>query len=107
MKKSEEKKTKSVVSRTALTRSKTSLGRRNKNRGSEYERRIAKELTDLGFDVVTSRSESKSMDANKVDLIDRSNKCPVKIQLKRTSATPNYFKIREESTIPNKEFALI
>lgn len=84
-----------------------SLGKRNKQRGNEYERRIAKELTEIGFDVVTSRSESKSADANKVDVIDRSNKLPCQIQIKRTSSTPSYFKIRQESTVPNEDFALI
>lgn len=89
------------------TKKQVSLGKRNKQRGNEYERRIAKELTEIGFDVVTSRSESKSADANKVDVIDRSNKIPCQIQIKRTSSTPSYFKIRQESTVPNEDFALI
>lgn len=108
MKKSEEKKTKSVKLKNYLpNKKKVSLGKRNKQRGNEYERRIAKELTEIGFDVVTSRSESKSADANKVDVIDRSNKLPCQIQIKRTSSTPSYFKIRQESTVPNEDFALI
>ena len=86
---------------------KVSLGKRNRQRGNEYERRIAKELNDLGFNVVTSRSESKRADDNKVDLIDLSNKLPVQLQLKRVTSTPQYFKIREESTVPNKNFALL
>ena len=108
MKKSEEKKTKSVkLKNYSPNKKKVSLGKRNKQRGNEYERRIAKELTEIGFDVVTSRSESKSADANKVDVIDRSNKLPCQIQIKRTSSTPSYFKIRQESTVPNEDFALI
>lgn len=83
-------------------------GARNKAKGSEYERKIAKELRDLGFDgVVTSRSESKAVDNNKVDLIDTENKLPCFIQLKRTVNTPQYFKIREESTVDSEKFVLI
>lgn len=107
MKKSGEKKTKSVVSKTASTKKKASLGKRNRQRGNEYERRIANEMNDLGFEMVTSRSESKRTDDNKVDLIDLSNRCPVQIQIKRTTSTPQYFKIREETTVPNENFALI
>lgn len=86
---------------------KASLGKRNRQRGNEYERRIAKELNDIGFQVVTSRSESKRMDDNKIDLIDLSNKLPVQLQLKRVTSTPQYFKIRDESTVPNRNFALL
>jgi len=86
---------------------KASLGKRNRQRGNEYERRIAKELNDIGFQVVTSRSESKRADDNKIDLIDLSNKLPVQLQLKRVTSTPQYFKIREESTVPNRNFALL
>lgn len=108
MKKNEGKKTRNVkLENYSPNKKKVSIGKRNKQRGNEYERRIAKELTEIGFDVVTSRSESKSADANKVDLIDRSDKLPCKIQLKRSISTPSYFKIREESTVPNEEFCLI
>lgn len=84
------------------------LGARNKARGNEYECRIAKELRDLGFTgVVTARSESKRTDNNKVDLIDTNKQLPFNIQLKRTVNTPQYFKIREESTVDPKSFVLI
>ena len=107
MKKNEEKKKTSSVLKVASTKKKASIGKRNKQRGNEYERRIANELNELGFDVVTSRSESKTTDNNKVDLIDRSNKLPVQIQLKRSIATPSYFKIREDTTVPDEQFCLI
>ena len=84
------------------------LGARNKAKGNEYERKIAQELRDLGFTgVVTSRSESKAMDNNKVDLIDKDNLLPCSIQLKKTVNTPQYFKIREESTVDPETFCLI
>lgn len=112
MKKSEEKKTKNeklknLTNSSGVKNKKASLGKRNRQRGNEYERRIAKELNDLGFEVVTSRSESKRTDDNKIDLIDLSHKLPVQLQLKRVTSTPQYFKIRQESTVENKNFALL
>ena len=51
------------------------IGKQNKQRGNNFERKIAKDLRDLGFtQVVTSRSESKSTDDNKVDIIDKGKK---------------------------------
>ena len=79
----------------------------NRNRGNAYERKLAKELNELGFDVVTSRAESKLTDANKVDLIDKSQCLPLSIQAKKTVATPNYFKIRSESTVNPVSFCII
>ena len=80
----------------------------SRNKGHSYETKIAKELRELGFEnVVTSRSESKAMDDNKVDLIDKDNKLPCKIQLKATQSIPSYFKIRSESTVNPEEFVII
>ena len=80
----------------------------SRDKGHRYETKIAQELRDLGFTgVVTSRSESKSMDDNKVDLIDKDNKLPVKIQLKSTQTIPSYFKIRSESTVDPEEFVIL
>jgi len=80
----------------------------SRDKGHRYEQKIAQELRELGFNgVVTSRSESKSMDDNKVDLIDKENKLPVKIQLKSTQSIPSYFKIRSESTVDPEEFVII
>lgn len=82
-------------------------GAYNKRRGNSYETKIAKELRDLGFTgVVTSRSESKQADNNKVDLVDTEGKLPFYPQLKRTINTPQYFKIREESTVDPQKFVL-
>lgn len=81
--------------------------RYSKAKGNAYEVQIAKELRELGFDTVTSRSESKNVDNNKVDIIDRSGKLPVNIQLKKTLVTPQYFKIRDESTVDPNTFCLI
>lgn len=83
-------------------------GARNKAKGNEYERKIAKELRELGFEgVVTARSESKAVDNNKVDLIDTEGKLPCNIQLKKTVNTPQYFGIREASTVNPASFVII
>ena len=86
------------------------MGKQNKQRGSNFERQIAKELRELGFvGCVTSRSESKSTDDNKVDIIDKNKQLPfdMQIQTKKTSSTPSYFGIREQSTVDNETFVII
>lgn len=80
--------------------------RNSKARGSSYERKIVNELKELGFDVCTSRAESKNMDDNKIDILDRNNQLPY-IQLKLTQATPNYFKIESECPLKDKPFVII
>ncbi len=57
--------------------------RNNRTAGNNYERKIVNELKDLGFsDTVTSRSESRNMDAKKVDVFGKS--LPIHIQCKNT-----------------------
>lgn len=77
----------------------------SRRRGNDYERTIVKELKELGFDVCTSRSESKSMDDKKVDIIDREGQLPY-MQLKRTQNTPNYFKIAAECPLKDRPFVV-
>lgn len=80
----------------------------SKQRGNSYERRIAQELRDLGFQGVrTTREISKFLDDQKVDIIDTENKLKCLLQLKLTQATPNYFKIREECPIKDAPFCVI
>ncbi len=80
--------------------------RNSRRRGNDYERAIVNELKELGFDVCTSRSESKSMDDKKVDIIDKEGKLPY-MQLKRTQKTPDYFKIATECPLKDREFAVL
>lgn len=80
---------------------------RNRTRGINYEQKIVRELKDLGFDVGTTRNYSKAEDDNKVDIYSIDNQMPLKIQLKKTQNTPQYFKIRSESTADPKDFCLI
>jgi Holliday junction resolvase len=86
------------------------IGKQNKQRGNNFERKIVKDLKDLGFQgCCTSRSESKSTDDNKIDIIDKNKQLPfdMQIQTKKTSSTPSYFNIREQSTVNNEAFVII
>lgn len=70
-------------------------GKYAKSKGNNYELKIAHELNECGYPkVVTTRSESKALDAKKIDLIDLEGKLPVDIQCKCTANVPNFFKIR-------------
>lgn len=90
------------------TSQKRKTGAYCRNKGHRYETKIAQELRNLGFtDVVTSRSESKSMDDKKVDLVDRSGKLPCYIQLKNTVNTPQYYAIKKECPLKDKPFIVI
>lgn len=80
--------------------------RNSRRRGNDYERTIVNELKELGFNVCTSRSESKSMDDKKIDIIDKDGQLPY-LQLKRTQKTPDYFKIASECPLKDREFAIL
>lgn len=65
-----------------------------KNKGNGYERKIAAEFREIGFDdAVTSRSESKSMDDAGVDLC---NTEPFNVQCKAWERAPNYHQVLAE-----------
>ena len=90
------------------TSQKRKTGAYCRNNGHRYETKIAQELRNLSLtDVVTSRSESKSMDDKKVDLVDRSGKLPCYIQLKNTVNTPQYHAIKKECPLKDKPFIVI
>lgn len=93
--------------KTQSDKPKKRSGSYNKNRGNDYERKIAKELKELGFNTVTSRSESKRTDDNKIDIIDLDGNLPCFIQLKKMIQTPNYINIRNESTVAAEKFVII
>ena len=85
-------------------------GAYNRNRGQRAEQKVVNELKALGFTgIVTSRSESKATDDNKVDIIDKNNQLPfgINIQVKHQIPYPQYFKIREQSTVPNNTFVIL
>ena len=85
--------------------------RNNRTAGNSYERLIVNELKELGFTgVVTSRAESRNMDAKKVDVFSvegTNTPLPVNIQTKNTKdnfKVADYFnenkdKVRGEFTV--------
>ena len=82
-------------------------GKRNKRKGNRFELEVVKRLKDLGYEVATSRSRSKSTDDNKIDIFDLKGNLPVNIQTKYQQATPNYFTIRDECTDKDKPFVIL
>lgn len=98
----------SSSSKPKASTSRKRTGAYNRRRGNSYELKIVKELKELGYEgVVTSRSESKRADNDKIDIVDTNNELPVSLQIKKTIATPNYFKIRSESSASNDKFVVI
>lgn len=69
------------------------MANRNRSAGIRAELQIRAELIELGFDkVVTTRSESKRLDDQGVDLIQLPNptiELPVYIQVKKSIQTPS------------------
>lgn len=60
---------------------------RNRDAGHKFERDVVTELKKLGYDVSTSRNESRKMDAMKVDIVGN---FPYHIQCKNTQNRPDY-----------------
>ena len=85
-------------------------GAYNRSRGIRAEQKVINELKELGFDkVMSSRQGSKATDDNKVDVLDVENQLPfgMNIQIKHQIPYPQYFKIREQSTVPNETFVIL
>jgi Holliday junction resolvase len=62
------------------------MANRNRTAGHNYERQIAQELRKLGFEAVTSRYESRSLDDSGVDL---ASNFPLNPQMKVSINQPN------------------
>lgn len=82
-------------------------GIRNKRKGNRFELETVNKLKEIGYNVASSRSQSKSTDDNKIDIFDLNGKLPVNIQTKYTQATPNYFGIRDACTNKDKPFVVL
>lgn len=84
-------------------------GAYSKNKGNRYELKIIKELTELGYDgLKSSRSESKSLDNDKIDIAqdrDAENQLSFYVQCKCTKNTPNVQEILKEC--PRKDKPLV
>lgn len=74
------------------------IGRRSRNRGHAYERKIVNELKNItgDEDLCTSRSESKKLDDMKIDIADPNNTLSFYCQIKSTQQTPQIKKINLE-----------
>lgn len=76
------------------------MSNRNREAGNQYERDLVNELKEIGYDVVTSRAESRNMDAKKVDVFsplgtDPERTLPYYIQSKFTASNPSYTSLLE------------
>lgn len=74
------------------------IGKRSRNRGHAYERKIVNELKKItgDEDLCTSRSESKKLDDMKIDIADPNNTLSFYCQIKSTQQTPQIKKINLE-----------
>lgn len=90
----------------AVRRSKTAS--KSKRKGNGFELEIVHKLRDIGYDgCVSSRSQNKAADADKIDVVDMNNELPVNIQSKYTQNMPNYFDIRDACSDKEKPFCMI
>lgn len=90
----------------AIRRSK--LAKKNKVKGGVFELEIVHKLRDIGYEgCVTSRSQDKMADSNKIDITDMNNELNLSIQAKYTQNLPNYFDIRDACTVKDRPFVMI
>ena len=90
----------------AVRRSKTAS--KSKRKGNNFELEIVHKLREIGYEgCVSSRSQDKMADANKIDIVDMNGELPVNIQSKYTQNLPNYFDIRDACSDKDKPFCLI
>lgn len=65
-------------------------------------------MREIGYEgCVSSRSQDKRADANKIDIVDMNGELSVNIQCKYTQNLPNYFDIRDACTDKDKPYCLI
>lgn len=86
---------------------KSKLGKQNKRKGNTFELDVVHKLNSLGFNVATSRSQSKAKDNNKIDIFDFSGTLPINIQTKYSNTTPNYFTIEHQCSDKSLPFGII
>lgn len=79
--------------------------KKSRQKGSSWEYELRDKFKEIGFeDCATSRGESKSLDAAKVDII--SDSLPFYCQAKNTTNTPSYFNISEACPLKDKPFVV-
>lgn len=76
------------------------MSKRNRRAGHNWERECVEILSEFFPHIVTSRSESRSRDDQKVDLINKdeyeNGRLPIQIQCKTTVNSVNYSKLLDE-----------
>ena len=87
----------------------SSIGKRNRRRGHNYERKIVKELKEITGDdaLCTSRSESKRLDDMKIDIADPNGILPFYCQIKSTQSMPQVQKLNNEVGKKDKPLCII
>ena len=81
--------------------------KRSKQKGSKLELDVIHKLNEMGYNTVSSRSNSKMLDNSKVDVDDLDGNLPFYIQCKATQSTPSYFNIEKECPLKDKPFVII
>jgi len=79
-------------------------GKRNRSAGNGWERELAELFRAIGFPhVVTTRSESRSRDAQKIDLMNKNEgvvgRLPYNVQAKNTTGHLKYAKVMSEMPV--------
>ena len=81
--------------------------KKSKTKGKDLEYQIRDQLRAIGYiGCERSAGQSRSLDADKVDICDVEGKLPVNIQAKNYANTPSYFNIREQCSDKSKPFCL-
>lgn len=79
-----------------------------KRKGNSYELKIIKELMSLGYKgLKSSRSESKALDNDKIDIAETQDKLPCYIQCKCTKVTPSMSQIMKDCPRKDKPLVII
>jgi len=87
---------------------KSKQAKRSKTKGNGFELEIINDLKQIGYTgCVSSRSQNKMADADKIDIVDLNGELPVNIQSKYTQNTPSYFAIRDACSDKSKPFVVV
>lgn len=81
--------------------------KKSKHKGNNFELEVVAKLKEVGYEgCMSSRSQNKLADANKIDIVDANNQLPINVQCKYTANTPSYFTIRDACSDKSKPFTL-
>lgn len=82
-------------------------GAYSKNKGNNYELKVIKELIELGYPgLKSSRSESKNLDNDKIDIAETDAALPMYVQCKCTRNTPQISQIMEDCPRKDRPLAI-